>query len=182
MILGTSSYFLLVSKGTKSSYGEDSYTLSLSLLFLPFLPLLTSPFWTYRDFQKTDTCVFVCTGNTDTGLTVLQCCVHCKFNKHRQFGNSNSNELVAFIIFLFLLLFTISSLLLLLTCLCYWHHNGHCFYSTPVPIWFCFPCLKITALGKRNVSNLWASLIYLGIVVVHLLNQVLSLLWLLLTA
>lgn len=57
------------------------------------------------------------------------------------------------------------------------------FLFCPAPSLFdfaCFPYLQITALGERNVSNLWASLIYFGAAVVHLLNQVLSLLWLLL--
>lgn len=55
------------------------------------------------------------------------------------------------------------------------------FHSAPSLFDFaCFPYLQITALGERNVLNLWSSLIYFGAVVVHLLNQVLSLLWLLL--
>lgn len=115
-------------------------TATLSLLSLPSFPFLICPFWTYRNFQRTHMCVsgFVHWEYRHRPHCALVLCVHCKFEKHRQYGNSNSNELVAFIIFFFsLLLFTISSLLLLLTCLCYWHHNGHCFYSTPVPIWFC---------------------------------------------
>lgn len=42
MIWGRSSYFLLVSKGTKSSYGEDSYSIFAFSAILPFsdMPLL----------------------------------------------------------------------------------------------------------------------------------------------
>lgn len=160
-------------------------TATLSLLSLPSFPFLICPFWTYRNFQRTHMCVsgFVHWEYRHRPHCALVLCVHCKFEKHRQFGNSNSNELVAFIIFFFPCFF----LLFLLSFYCWLVCvTGITMVIVSIllrsPFDFaCFPYLKITASGEINVLNLWASLIYLGIAVVHLLNQVLSLLWLLLT-